>query len=1121
MVKISEYAAGTIPVGRVPSHTSDPSRSHPPSPANNPASSGPLPVSHTESSKPEAAKGSHSPSYQIWHPPTPITQHSTPQGGLQPLNGASEGQKPPSATRLAPSPAVVPNIANESPNNGQYGQFLHPSSAAMRPRTISTDSTRNKPKDVPPPTTTRSPKDLPVQPKESPTSAAKPSPAEIGNSGDSPQQPLPILLRVQMKPDSSPETIVQSSSVDKKGSSTESVHIGAAVPHTSTSKDSRNTHAAPPQSSSHTAPNAYPSSRPSGTRTVTFAQPHEPTSSQRHKDTPTYPMSTQHSAGKDAQISEFGERQAPVYDNRTYTQPPPAEARPPPLSHSQQAASTTARHRTSMHPVAATQHLPTAPSLTLPPADSGYDSTSRSRHRHEHRPPPSTQNRYTTTTTPRNPAPPVVAPHVAPPTAPPAATEHRQRIVVLLVMTSLIPQQRHVSRFDYDGDTNFECEKAPPRDSRSAQPADPRQGQTTPVARIQNQRLAELLSSPVPASTDKIINAPHGYVQPTLAPETRQEATRAAGMPPPRAPYPQEFRSGREDHTSHTVSAQSDHLRRRTSAQRLPSANSAPAFPVPIVGGSAPQQPTPGDSAHPTSQSHRNPPAYPSKFQSQWSNSSAMATDGSQNTVTKSRASPPQRDPSNPQGNHDPRVAPSQKPVPPASSTTAYPQVSSAARYANTKPRDAYVENTVGSQQPRYAEGSNSTQKVNIVAASHAGEIINPALQQYATNPSTAPSGSVANQPSRSHRAVEQPGYPTAYTSNNGAAHHRSRSSVVYNNVPPTLVRPQHHHSSSMPVSVHPDDHATMPPMTRAYNSYLHPTTQPTSTSQVSASQSTQHATAQQTAIPSGVNHGSHANGNVATNGTARPLARKPSEESVLQTPSSLAQSVPVSRSNSQASQQERTRKTSLLGMFRRGPKASQQQANEPANATVPPEALPPTDRERSRVPPTQPIQPPPPKPSAYDRPNHTVPPPNVPKVRITPQPGHSSKPHGHAPPPKLFNPFSYLTSKRYRTVSAASLEAVDGTATNTAVASPTVSMHSQAPPPPPQRDVYVATQMWAQSDYRGRPGVVFDVAEESRIDSAPKKPLTRRGTGRRPSREERAQERAQEYSTQTAQAES
>lgn len=166
MVKLSESSGGMLPVGRVPSHTSDPSRSHPPSPAENPASSGPLPVSHTESSKPEAAKGSHSPSYQVWHPPTPITQHSTPQGGLQPLNGAGEGQKLPSATRLAPSSslAIVPNVATESPgNNGQYGQFLHPSSAAMRPRTISTDSTRNKPKDIPPPSISKSPKDSPIQ----------------------------------------------------------------------------------------------------------------------------------------------------------------------------------------------------------------------------------------------------------------------------------------------------------------------------------------------------------------------------------------------------------------------------------------------------------------------------------------------------------------------------------------------------------------------------------------------------------------------------------------------------------------------------------------------------------------------------------------------------------------------------------------------------------------------------------------------------------------------------------------------------------------------------------------------------------------------------------------------
>ncbi|KAF4608400.1 hypothetical protein EYR40_000745 [Pleurotus pulmonarius] len=1101
MVKLSEYAGGTIPVGRVPSHTSDPSRSHPPSPANNPASSGPLPIFHTESSKPEAAKGTHSP-YQVWHPPTPITQHSTPQGGLQPLNGASEGQKPPSATRLAPSssPAIVPNVATEAPvNNGQYGQFLHPSSAAMRPRTISTDSTRNKPKDIPPPTTSRSPKDSPIQSKGSPTSGTNPSPAEAGNSGDSPQQPLPILLRVQIKPDSSPETIVPSSSVNKKGSSTESVHISATVPYTSTSKDSRNTHAAPP--SSHIVPNAYPSNRPNGTRTVTFAQPHETTSSQRPKDTPTYPMSTQHGSGREAQTSEFGERQATVQDNtivnRTYAQPPTAESKPAPSSHSQQAVSTTARHRSSMHPVAASQHPPTAPSFTLPPAEPGYDSTYR-RHRHEHRPPPTTQSRYTSATTPRNLAPPLAPP----PTAPPTATDHRSLLSDPTVPYGAPrPTDRSTSREDLPHPTT----EALPMDNRLVQPADPRQGHSTPIARIQNQRLAELLSSPVPTSTDKIISVPHGYVQPASAPETRQGATRAADMPPPRVPYPQE--SSREDHISQTAAARSDHLRRRTSAQRLPSTN--PPLALPVVGGGAPQQPIPGDSAH--SSSHRNALAYPSKFQSQWSNSSAMATDGSQNTITKSRASPTQKDPSNSQGNADARAAPSQKAIPPVSSTTAYPQVSSASRYASTKARDAYVEDTGGSQQPRYADGFNGTQKGNIVAASHAGEIINPALQQYTTNTSAAPSGSVPTQPSRSHRAVEQPGYPTAYTNNNGASHHRSRSSVIYNNVPPTLVRPQHHHSASMPAPVHPDDHAVTPPMARAYNSHPHPTTQPTSASQVPSSQSTQHGTIQQTGLPSGANPSTH----MPTNGTARPLARKPSEESVLQTPSSLAQSVPVSRSNSQASQQERTRKTSLLGMFRRGPKASQQ-ANEPANATVPSEVLPPTDRERSRVPPSQPVQPPPPKPSAYDRPHHAIPPTAVPKVRITPQPGHSNKPHGHAPPPKLFNPFSYLTSKRYRTVSAASLEAVDGTATNTAVASPTVSMHSQAPPPPPQRDVYVATQMWAQADYRGRPGVVFDVAEESRIEGQ-KKPLTRRGTGRRPSREERAPE----YSTQTAQAES
>ncbi|EGN95427.1 hypothetical protein SERLA73DRAFT_186413, partial [Serpula lacrymans var. lacrymans S7.3] len=66
----------------------------------------------------------------------------------------------------------------------------------------------------------------------------------------------------------------------------------------------------------------------------------------------------------------------------------------------------------------------------------------------------------------------------------------------------------------------------------------------------------------------------------------------------------------------------------------------------------------------------------------------------------------------------------------------------------------------------------------------------------------------------------------------------------------------------------------------------------------------------------------------------------------------------------------------------------------------------------------------------------------------------------------KVFSPFKFLTSKRHQTVSAASLEAMDGTASNTAVGSPTQSTASQIPPvplltPPPLRDPIQATHEW------------------------------------------------------------
>ncbi|KAF9069920.1 hypothetical protein BDP27DRAFT_1221861 [Rhodocollybia butyracea] len=101
------------------------------------------------------------------------------------------------------------------------------------------------------------------------------------------------------------------------------------------------------------------------------------------------------------------------------------------------------------------------------------------------------------------------------------------------------------------------------------------------------------------------------------------------------------------------------------------------------------------------------------------------------------------------------------------------------------------------------------------------------------------------------------------------------------------------------------------------------------------------------------------------------------------------------------------------------------------------------------------------------------------------------------SPNHKVFTPFRYLNTKRNRTVSAASVEAVDGTAVslpNTVVGSPTASMNSSQPPilPPPVRDTQQATYEWRErkeSETRNnrsrvlRPGVVFDVPQDPHQD--------------------------------------
>ncbi|KAL5532759.1 hypothetical protein ACEPAF_4533 [Sanghuangporus sanghuang] len=110
-----------------------------------------------------------------------------------------------------------------------------------------------------------------------------------------------------------------------------------------------------------------------------------------------------------------------------------------------------------------------------------------------------------------------------------------------------------------------------------------------------------------------------------------------------------------------------------------------------------------------------------------------------------------------------------------------------------------------------------------------------------------------------------------------------------------------------------------------------------------------------------------------------------------------------------------------------------------------------------------------------------------------------------HVPPPISIPtpdaiPFRLFSSKsrRYRTMSAASMEAVDGTANNTVVGSPTSSRRSPTPSgplTPSVRDPIEAAQAWrdneevfldAGSHRRRRPGVTFDLrGDEGQKDGA------------------------------------
>ncbi|KAG6814325.1 hypothetical protein H0H92_013450 [Tricholoma furcatifolium] len=204
-------------------------------------------------------------------------------------------------------------------------------------------------------------------------------------------------------------------------------------------------------------------------------------------------------------------------------------------------------------------------------------------------------------------------------------------------------------------------------------------------------------------------------------------------------------------------------------------------------------------------------------------------------------------------------------------------------------------------------------------------------------------------------------------------------------------------------------------------------------------------------------------------------VLRKPSQDSfLLQTPSSLAPTLlkpTVSQTSIPASfsSQISLRKRGLFGLFK---SKAKQPPEEPQKSII----------QETRKEPKKKID------KQKEQPSQAV---NV----------HQSKPAAQTvmqPTPdtnqnKVFTPFRYLTTKRNRRVSAASLEAQDGTASNTIMGSPTASMHSTQPPTihsPPLRDVFAATQEWRHMEAaemreltggklrRARPGVVFDVAE-------------------------------------------
>ncbi|KAJ8520422.1 hypothetical protein ONZ45_g2753 [Pleurotus djamor] len=848
MIKLNDSSNTSAPINRSTSHNAEANRSMPPSPAveGSPKVTDPP---HTNPAAEPIKPSSQPQPYQVWHPPTPVTRNSTPQGTTQQLLGT---------TQLAPTtlPAIFPPpqpITKDSPSQHTRAQFLHPSTAATpRVRTISSESSRNRAKDPL----------LPIKssPKESLLHQQKESP-QVDNRApepeSSPEAILPFLLRVPV-PHDSPLDVGGPADAPFNKSSTQAnpLTVTATIPRPPTSMSVRFKES-PTMPQSLPQPPVPTNSRPPAIRSVTFSTEPPvqttpvPPANQRHQEAVAIASSTSASRPRGNDTSEVPETKLERPGGPESRERAAAITGQTNFANGSLQPQTSSSRPVAPYPPATTYATPLRPqnlNLTAHPDGSvplpsrgtldGSEAASRGRHYQ------GSQSKYPTI-----------------PNGVDLVTMNRKEPTLLSN-----PPVQHTDNFRT---THLATE----RGAQEPQPTrehlyDPRQYPSVSTNNIrtpiQNPRLAELLSSPPPGAMRSSNRGAdlHGNrgshfpsKPPSDFPQNSSDRPQIA-MPAPIVP---QRTITREDVPSGN---HAEPLRRRTSAQKLSAVSNVPTFPLPVVGSVAQNDVAQVFNGSQPIVSQK------SNLQHQWSISvsSANATDGSQNTVVK----------------RDPHTYDSHSHSLLSRPTTA---PSHQSQNYSARPRVEALPDSSSQQRVDPHSSSSSRPHDRSRRAPHAID-----------NPAVPPS-----QLGGPDTVVSRPGQPSNPLPDTRPGHSRSRSSVLINSSAPTHTRPHHQHSSSLPVV--PPHTEERPANTRGNNTYPQP----------SSSSVPQHAKVT----------------------GASTLARKPSEESVLKTPSSLAQSMPVSRSNSVSSQQpNRTRKTSLLGIFKRS-RPSLDDANQTVAAPV------------------------------------------------------------------------------------------------------------------------------------------------------------------------------------------